>query len=760
MTSTRLPNLVQKLLQAAGRGATYVALLLAPLVSTAGNQQVWANGNVTFPGIIKGDSVTLNITYVDPSDAGDATEGELNIQSVTVTVSGTTLSATVDATNRSQTLYFLAPQDSPVVSVSVTYVSGSGSASLNDGDEGGALLVWNGIEKDSGEPPHDACCGDPINALTGNSFQKEIDYQGAGDFPLTFVRYYNSINANHTSAFGNAWSHTYNQNLLQGHAQRADGPTYGSPQYSVVDPDAPVVAVQFAGYPGSQLLNKQTNVLESYDATTGRLLALYDLKGNSQTMAYDGGGHLSAVTHSNGRSLQFTYDGAGRIATMTDPTGAIYVYGYDANNNLTSVTHPDQSTRQYAYGNASFAHAMTGLIDELGNTFATWTYDANGYAVTSSVGGGLVVENATAPVLGSDTRTITNGAGTTRTLLAATVNGKRLPGVVTTQSAAATSQATHTAYYDSHANVLVRTNNNGSQDCFTYNSKDQETNAIFDGAQVNWICSGKVDARFRTSTWHPYLYARSAVAEPQRLTYVVYHQQPDPTNGNATASCITPSNSATAPYLNVVCKQTVYSTTDVSGWYGIATSRIDSTVAPDVHTFTYDPSGRVLSATDALGKATQFAYYPDTTTNHTTGDLQSITNNLGQVLTFNIYDKNGRALQFTDPNGLATAITYDYRGNVLSRQVGVLRTGYIYDAAGQLKTVQSPDGTSTTLTYDLAHRVSTITDNAGNSKNVTYDSTGNVATVTFKDGLGNTVKTAQYTYDYLNNMIKSIGDGQ
>ena len=35
-------------------------------------------------------------------------------------------------------------------------------------------------------------CGNPIAPGTGNKFQREVDYQGGGEFPLTFVRYYNS----------------------------------------------------------------------------------------------------------------------------------------------------------------------------------------------------------------------------------------------------------------------------------------------------------------------------------------------------------------------------------------------------------------------------------------------------------------------------------------------------------------------------------------------------------------------------------------
>ena len=67
------------------------------------------------------------------------------------------------------------------------------------------------------------------------------------------------------------------------------------------------------------------------------------------------------------------------------PDGGIYAYAYDANNNLISVTHPDGGVRQYVYGNASFPNALTGIIDENGKRYASWTYDAQGRAISSNM---------------------------------------------------------------------------------------------------------------------------------------------------------------------------------------------------------------------------------------------------------------------------------------------------------------------------------------------------------------------------------------
>ncbi len=48
------------------------------------------------------------------------------------------------------------------------------------------------------------------------------------------------------------------------------------------------------------------------------------------------------------------------------------------------------------------------------------------------------------------------------------------------------------------------------------------------------------------------------------------------------------------------------------------------------------------------------------------GQLQRVTNALGQSTTYNSYDAAGRLLSMADANGLQTQYSYDLRGRVLS----------------------------------------------------------------------------------------------
>ena len=47
-------------------------------------------------------------------------------------------------------------------------------------------------------------------------------------------------------------------------------------------------------------------------------------------------------------------------------------------------------------------------------------------------------------------------------------------------------------------------------------------------------------------------------------------------------------------------------------------------------------------------------------TGYQCGQVQSVTNALSQVTTFDTYNAHGQPLQITDPNGVVTTLAYDY----------------------------------------------------------------------------------------------------
>ena len=133
-----------------------------------------------------------------------------------------------------------------------------------------------------------------------------------------------------------------------------------------------------------------TSTVASQTATTR--------SGLTQTLTYDNANdRLVSVTDPGGHQLTFAYDSRGRITTVTDPAGNPITYAYatltDGTSNLVSVTYPDNRIRSYLYNEAGLSlgnvpHALTGIQDENGARYMSYSYDAFGRAVGEQNGNG------------------------------------------------------------------------------------------------------------------------------------------------------------------------------------------------------------------------------------------------------------------------------------------------------------------------------------------------------------------------------------
>jgi RHS repeat-associated protein len=156
--------------------------------------------------------------------------------------------------------------------------------------------------------------------------------------------------------------------------------------------------------------------------------------------------------------------------------------------------------------------------------------------------------------------------------------------------------------------------------------------------------------------------------------------------------------------------------------------------------------------------------YHECTTGDQCGQLESVTNALGHVTTYDLYDDHGRVLEMTDANGVVTEYAYDPRGRTTSITEtppgGTARvTTYTYDDAGLLDTVQAANGTILTYDYDAAHNLLSITDNVGNKIEYGYDLNGNRTSEDVRDASAVLRKTLEITYDARNRVdtINSAG---
>ena len=264
----------------------------------------------------------------------------------------------------------------------------------------------------------------PINAGTGNKYQMETDYRGSGPFPLVFRRHYNSrIGEREATRLGLHWRSDFDRSIQPSGvseltAERPDGKVYtfafdGLVWRSDADvTDRLVTTIDEAGVVTGWEYIGRDDTVETYD-NTGRLISISDRAGLTQTLVYDEENKLETVTDPFGRTLTFHYDSAGRMSMLLDPEGQSINYAYDVEGNLSVVTYPDDNTRTYLYENTRFTHALTGLVDESGNRFATWRYDEKGRATLSEHGDGA--ERVTVTYGTNGSATLTDSLGQART---------------------------------------------------------------------------------------------------------------------------------------------------------------------------------------------------------------------------------------------------------------------------------------------------------------------------------------------------------
>jgi YD repeat-containing protein len=604
------------------------------------------------------------------------------------------------------------------------------------------------MPKNDGPPPCDESAGNPIHLGVGNKYQRDTDRSHSPEL----VRHYNSDAGEFNGPLGNTWRTSYQSSLLlippgsSLTARRADGkrfifhPAGGGAWVTDANLTDRLAAVSGGGW---RYWSTVDGTVEFYDMD-GRMTLRAEHSGLAKALAYDSSGRLSTVSDAFGRQLRFAYDGSNRVTGILQPDLTTIQYAYDSHGRLTAVTYPDGHGKRYFYEDSRFPNALTALVDENGDRYATWTYGADGKAIVSEHAGGA---ERTTLSYGSGASTVTDALGTSRTHGLNTILGVVKSTGVSQPGGSGCGASSSAISYDANGNVSSRTDFNGVRTTYSYdltrNLETQRTEAV-----------GSAQARTINTAWHPDWRLEAKRAEPKKITTWVYNGQPDSSAGNAIAACA--PNSALLPDgkpIAVLCKKVEQATTDATGAAGFAATLTGS---PRTWSWTYNGFGQVLTEMDPLGNTTTNTYYADTTADHTLGDLASKTNALGQVTRHTRYDPNGRLLEMSDPNGLVTTLTYSPRGWLTSRNTGGELTTYQYDAVGQLKRTTLPDGSWIGHDYDAAHRLIATYDHLGNRIAYTLDAAGNRTREDVTDPNGVLARTQARVYDALSRVQNVI----
>jgi len=578
-------------------------------------------------------------------------------------------------------------------------------------------------------PPCDTR-GNPVCAADGSKSQREYDYVSPAPGGLSFARLYTNTGffdlVPRTVTPADYWRHTYSSRVIPyvGNAfvmamvQHADGTLrpFNHSEAEIQNGDGAAYRLQKLVDGGGSItgwrLTTGDSDVETYDAQ-GRLVSIATRAGFTTTLVYNGSGQLATVSDAFSRSITFTYDASGRLATMTDPASRVYQYGYDAKGMTSTVTYPDATVRTYLYEDSTNPFLLTGIVDERGVRLSTYAYDATGRAISTEHAGQTNKFTFSFQDGVNPTGTVRDGFGTYHTY-----TYSKVAGVLKRISLGNSVTGTENWTYDANGNPATYRDRRQTLTTYTFDARNLEVSRT--------EASGTSLARTIATTWHPTFRLPATITEP---------------SGVAGVNLVTTFTYDPAGNLS---RKNLTAGSNVREW-----------------NYTYNTRGQVLTIdgprTDATD-VTTITYYGDADSCvGCRGQVQTMTNALGHVTTFNAYAADGRPSQVTDANGVVTTLTYKTRGWLESRSVGGETTTYDYDPIGNLVKVTMPDGSWVSYTYDGAAQLVGIDDSIGNAIDYELDVMGNRVREDVIDPQGQLRRTLQRLYDGANRLQKELG---
>lgn len=518
----------------------------------------------------------------------------------------------------------------------------------------------------------------------------------------------------------------------------------------------------------------------------------------------DTGEFPSTITDSLGRQITLTWAAADRLSygslgvtqtvkvisgiTLPDGTSLHYTYGYGTDargatmrDRLEGVSHLSATgstlwARNYLYENAGVSYGLTGKVDQNGNRLSTYAYDAAGLVSSAELAGGVnkyTIVNLEEGSPANFWRQVTNPLGhrtdyvffkehnfTDAQRVLSHVNEYADTGVA----------ASSTSYqYDGYVGDLVIDNFTDEKGRTLHYDNDSQLRPT-----LMREAAGTPDARVTNFTWHPTFDLPTHEDRPGLSIDYTYS-----TTGLLLTKTETDTTTQTVPYSTAGQTRTWTYTWNgngrllsINGPKGLDVSGND-----DVTTFTYDTSGNLLTATNALGHVTRFTNYdangrPGKMTDPNGIDTLYTYDPLGRVQTITVkdpagatgdatttltYDVEGRVTSVAPPATKAIVISYDPAGRVTTvGSFGAEKITYAYDGMSDVtaETVVRPDATTArqiTRTFDGLGRLLTTTLGAGRTTTLAYDSLGNATTVT----AGRSNATVQ-GFDGLNRLVSTL----
>ena len=571
--------------------------------------------------------------------------------------------------------------------------------------------------------------GNPCYPLTGNKSHSVTDYAAPS---LTFQRHYQSaMQVPGYALLGRGWTHNYAYFLSGASELTSDNDRL------IVDDQGFYERFRYVGENRFRSTNKTGYILTrlssswqlsepggrriDFDAS-GKPTAIIESRygvARPTLLSYENG-KLAAVTAPDGRQLLFHYQDR-RLASITLPSGEKVQFSRAGNDNLSTVSYPGGASLHYHYEDARHPHHLTGITDENGDRYATYSYDARGRVTLSTHA--LNAERTELEYVTATQTRVTTPLGEVRTYTGSNDPFNK-PGQISD------SRGSRQWQYNTQRYPQVVTDRNNQQTHYSYSNFHQTQRIEAYGTPEQRTLETDYDEGLN------------------RITETRYYDA-----------------------ANMLVKRTTLSYTP-SGQLETRTEEDPASLETRSWSYSYYPSGvlqGLLQAVDGprtdVVDVTSYAYYAsdDPGGNYRTGDLWKTTNALGQVTEVLQYDAHGRALQIKDPNGVITQLEYTPRGWLKSRTeafgtADAATTTFTYDNVGQLDIITQANGAWLDYDYDAAHRLTDISDNLGNTIHYTLDDAGNRTGEDTFDPQSALSRSLTRVYDSLGRLQDLIGN--
>lgn len=631
--------------------------------------------------------------------------------------------------------------------------------------------------------------GNPINLQNGNKIQIESDYIANGRNPLKVVRSYNSLSTRQ-GVFGYGWAANFEKKMIhlsgaipEVEIQRDSGLIERFVKEEGRWQGKHINTATLIELPNGDFEYQSRNGWREIYSEQGQLVSETDIDDYSLFYGYVAS-QLKTITDDAGRVLTFTYHADGLVDTVTTPDQQVYKYEYSSNN-LTRIYYPQAYlngeyktvSKEYLYENSDYPHALTGMVDETGNRYASWRYDDKGRAIYSEHGDGF--EAITIDYVKYGETLTTNEFGKQTTFKYQLVNGVlKTTAISGHQSDLCSAKLQNIEYYD-NGFIKEKVDWNGHKTVYEYNERGLTTstkiyenqNKDLPDSAPEWLTTPDYEEAVLWLSDQPRI---DTLQQPSLFTDFEYNQ-----NGLLTA--VTETNRIELAGLETQTPQTVV--TEYSYEYHPDSNRVKtmSIDGPrddvnDHSSIEFDSVGNAIKTTNAKGffETSEYlrANYSATRITDENGVIiQHDVNHRGWLTGLSL-SHNGRTFQNSIEffeHGLKQAYIhadnsvidygYDVAHNLIERKNSVGATEQLIPAKdGSLLQQSFKDGNGT-----VRYQINRIPDEEGRTHKILgaegeettfeYDANGNVIKEIKRVSDDRTITTT-YRYDWANRVIE------